>query len=66
MIFAIAVAGTGLHITQVNVKTQTNQQLNEILLPRITKAERSLEELKGAMLHFEVEYVVSWMQTGKA
>jgi len=47
MIMAIAAADAGLHTTQVNVKAQTNQQLNDIFRPRITKAERSLEELKG-------------------
>ncbi|TKS60052.1 MAG: hypothetical protein EWM72_01640 [Nitrospira sp.] len=47
MIMAIAAADAGLHTTQVNVKAQTNQQLNDIFRPRITKAKRSLEELRG-------------------
>jgi len=47
MIMATAAVEAGLHTAQVNIKAQTNQQLNETLLPRITKTVRSLEELKG-------------------
>lgn len=47
LIMAIAAADAGLHTAQANVKMQTNQQLNDIFRPRITEAERSLEELKG-------------------
>lgn len=55
MIMAIAAADAGIHTLQVNLKSQTNQQLNEILLPRITKTARSLEELRGAMLDSAAE-----------
>ncbi|MBI3357132.1 MAG: glutamate formimidoyltransferase [Nitrospirae bacterium] len=47
MILSIAVADAGIHTTNVNLKLQTNHQLNHALLSRIRKAERSLEELKG-------------------
>ena len=47
MILSIAAAEASLATVQANIKAQTNQQVNDILLSRITKAERSLEELKG-------------------
>jgi glutamate formiminotransferase/glutamate formiminotransferase/formiminotetrahydrofolate cyclodeaminase len=47
MIMATAAVEAGLHTAQVNIKAQTNQQLNEIFLSRITKTARSLEELRG-------------------
>jgi glutamate formiminotransferase/glutamate formiminotransferase/formiminotetrahydrofolate cyclodeaminase len=47
MILAIAAAEAGLSTAQVNIKAQTNHEVNHILLSRIMKAERSLEELKA-------------------
>ena len=47
MIIAIAAADAGLHTALVNMKEQTNQQLNDVFLKKITKTARSLEELKG-------------------
>ena len=47
MILAIAAAEAGLSTVKTNIKSQTNQQVNDILLSRIAKAERSLEELKA-------------------
>ncbi|MGQ0666034.1 MAG: glutamate formimidoyltransferase [Nitrospiraceae bacterium] len=47
LIMALAAADAALHTTRVNVKTTRNPRLNEMLLPRIRKAEQRLEELKA-------------------
>jgi glutamate formiminotransferase/glutamate formiminotransferase/formiminotetrahydrofolate cyclodeaminase len=47
MILSIAAAEAGLATVRTNIKAQTNQQVNDSLLSRIRKVERSLEELKG-------------------
>lgn len=46
VIMAVAAADAGLHTAQVNIKMQTNQQLTNSLLQRISTTARSLEELR--------------------
>lgn len=47
LIIAVAAAQAGLVTVRTNINAQRNQQLREILQPRIAKATESLEELKG-------------------
>jgi glutamate formiminotransferase/formiminotetrahydrofolate cyclodeaminase len=47
MMMAVAAAEAALHTVNANLKRQPNQELTEMLRPRIEKVAGSLEELKG-------------------
>jgi glutamate formiminotransferase/glutamate formiminotransferase/formiminotetrahydrofolate cyclodeaminase len=47
IIMSVAAVEAGLHLARINIKEQSNHELTDLLRPRITKVEQSLEELKG-------------------